>query len=240
MKKGLIASLVCLAFTAAVLAQVKVTPQKRIYTRPKPFSEYKKTFTITRPKISGVSRTVARKIENALSYEKLFNFTISQEKGEYQWLEEASYDVLYNKGRILSIGLTIEGSAAYPSGSQKFVVIDTRTGNVAVPSSVFRDKAKLAALVNKRMADAMDMAVKAWDADPDMRDLDRKELLGDKVFREKDLANYSVNAKGVTFRYEFGFPHAILAAEPDSEFAFSWEEMKPFIAPQGLLAVMTR
>ncbi|MBV6497031.1 MAG: hypothetical protein DYH05_09390 [Acidobacteria bacterium ACB1] len=240
MNKLLFTVLLCLISTTVGFAQVKVTPKKTIYKRPKPLTEYKKSFTITWPKVSGVSPAVARKIENALNYEKLFNFTIKEERTELQWLEEASYDVLYNKHNILCIGLTIEGTAAYPSGAQKYVVLDTRNGTVALPTSAFTNRTELAALVNKRMEKAIADEVSEWKKDPDMADLDQKELLGDKVFREENLVNFSIDAKGVTFRYEFGFPHAVIAAEPDSEYTFTWAEMKPYIAPRGLLAVMTR
>lgn len=240
MKKLLTCALFCLLFAVAGVAQVTVTPKKTIYKRTKPIDEYKKSFTITRPVISGVSPAIARKIEAALDYEKLFDFTIKEEQGEYQWLEEASYEVLYNEHHILCLGLTIEGTAAYPSGSQRYVVVDTRTGSAAGPADVFTDRGKLAELVNERMAKAIEDEVKVWKEDADMKDLDEKELLGDKTFTEENLANFSVDAKGVTFRYEFGFPHAILAAEPDSEYLFTWSELRSFISPQGLLAPMTR
>jgi len=240
MKKLLFTVLICLFSVGLGSAQIKVTPKKTIYKRPKPITEYKKTFTMTRPRISGVSPAVARKIENALSFEKAFDFTLRDEQIEYQWLEEASYEVLYNKNHILCVGLYIEGTAAYPSGDSRYVVLDTRNGAVAGPSTVFADRTKLAALVNKRMEKAIADEVAEWKKDPDMADLDQKELLDDKVFREENLKNFSIDAKGVTFRYEFGFPHVILAAEPDSEYAFTWAEMKPYIAPRGLLAVMTR
>ena len=94
MKKLLFAVLICLFSTALGFAQVKVTPKKTIYKRPKPMTEYKKTFTIIRPRVSGVSPAIARKIETALNYEKAFGFTIREEQTDLQWLEEASYEVL--------------------------------------------------------------------------------------------------------------------------------------------------
>ena len=241
MKKGFsCVFILCFLAVGFVAAQVRITPKKVTYRRPKPISEYKKTFTITWPKIAGRPAAVARKIENALNYEKLFDFTIKEEQTDLQWLEEATYEVLFNKHNVLCIGLSIQGTAAYPSGSDHYVVLDSTNGTVAGPSSVFVDRVKLAELVNKRMAKAIAEVVARWKTDPDLKDLDEKELLGDKVFEVKDLENFSVDAKGVAFRYEFGFPHAILAAEPDNEFDLTWKEMKPFINPRGLLAVMVR
>ncbi|MBX7060457.1 MAG: hypothetical protein K1X52_02260 [Pyrinomonadaceae bacterium] len=231
---------ICVLAVGFVVAQVRIAPKKVIYRRPKPISQYKKSFTIIWPKVTGRSASVARKIENALNYEKLFDFTIKEEQTDMQWLEEASYEVLFNKHNILCVGLSIQGTAAYPSGSDRYVVLDSRNGSVAGPSSVFIDSEKLAELVNKRMQKAIAEEVARWKTDPDLKDLDEKELLGVKVFQEANLDNFSLNTEGVTFRYEFGFPHAILGAEPDSEFLFTWAEMKPFINPRGLLAVLVR
>lgn len=56
---------------------------------------------------------------------------------EIQWLEEANYDVNYNANKMLSISLTIQGTGAYPSGSTKYLVVNTSTGTRIRPIDVF-------------------------------------------------------------------------------------------------------
>ncbi len=62
-RKFLLAVFFVCAFSFAAFAQsVVITPKKITYKRPKPLSEYKKSFVIVRPKIKGVSLTLAKKI----------------------------------------------------------------------------------------------------------------------------------------------------------------------------------
>ncbi len=62
---------ICVFSFAAFAESVVVTPRKITYKRPKPFSEYKKSFVIVRPKVKGISLTAAKKIETTISYEKI-------------------------------------------------------------------------------------------------------------------------------------------------------------------------
>lgn len=62
---------VCVFSFAAFAQSVVVTPRKITYKRPKPLSEYKKSFMIVRPKIKGVSLAAAKRIETAVGYEKI-------------------------------------------------------------------------------------------------------------------------------------------------------------------------
>src|SRR5215203_3739395 len=104
------------AFSSFVLSQsVVITPKKVTYTRRKPIADYKKTFTINYPKVKASTVALSRKIEAALSYEKNFQFTLQEEMGEIQWLEESDFEVVYNKKGVLCIILFINGMGAYPS-----------------------------------------------------------------------------------------------------------------------------
>ena len=50
------------------------------------------------------------------------------------------------------------------------------------------------------------------------------------------LDEFSISDKGVTFLYDYGFPHAIQALEPDGRYFFTWAQMKQHIKRGGLLA----
>ena len=89
-------TLIFLFLTAASdsLAQkVTVTPKKTTYRRTKAEFEEKKTFSVVRPIVKGLTPALNKKVENALSYEKLFNLNIKEEINEVQWLSEANYEV---------------------------------------------------------------------------------------------------------------------------------------------------
>jgi hypothetical protein len=232
--------LILIALTSAALADVTITSKKQTYRRPKPIADHKKTFTITWPKVKAASPALSRKIEAALSYEKAFDFTVREELREVQWLETAEYNVVYNKGNILCVSLFIEGSGAYPSGSTKYVVVDTRTGVKQTSGMVFTDLSGLVAMIRKDQEKEVAEAIVEIRKDPELREPDPSTMFTDKKFTTADLKHFSVDASGVTFHYEYGFPHVIQALAPVGEFRYSWSQIKPYIKKGGLLAPMAR
>jgi hypothetical protein len=241
MKKKLIFCLAAIVFlTSAALADVTITPRKQIYRRPKPMMDGKRTFSITWPTVRASSSALSRKIEGALSYEKAFSFTVKEEIREIQWLESATYEVIYNKGNVLCVSLNIEGSGAYPDGSTKYIVVDTSTGAKQTPAMVFADLKGLASLVAKDQKKEIALAIKEIKKDPEFQDPDPSTLFADSKFTSADLKNFSVTRSGVTFHYDYGFPHVIQALQPSGEFKYSWAQIRPFLKPGGLLAQSTR
>lgn len=226
--------------STAVLADVKITTKKQIYKRPKPQMDFKKTFTINWPVVKAATPAVSRKIEAALSYEKNFDFTIRQEMRDIQWLEEATYSVIYNKGDILCVYLSIEGSGAYPDSSDRWIVVNSKTGMKQTPAMVFKDLSVLAAMVKQDQRIEVAEAIKEMKKDPDLQDPDPSTLFTDTDFHSSELKAFSVDEKGVTFHYDYGFPHVIQAAQPAGVFTYTWAQMKPHLKAGGLLASMGR
>jgi len=230
-----------IAFSTIAFAQsVVITSKKVTYQRPKPEMDFKKTFTINYPKVKAASAVLSKKIETALSYEKNFDFTLKEEMGEIQWLEEADYDVGYNKNGVLSINLFITGSGAYPSSSNKNLVVDLKTGNKVRPVDVFTNLNNLIAKIKPMQKEEIKEAIKVIKEDPDSSDLNTDELFQNKDFKIADFEGFSLDDKGVTFKYNYAFRHAIQALQPDGTYFFSWAELKPFIKPAGLLGRFIR
>src|SRR5438445_9374102 len=128
---------------------VVITGKKVTYKRPKPMSEYKKTFTINYPKVKASTPALSKKIEAAISYASVLNLNLRDELRDTQWLEEADYEVGYNKNGILSIALSMDGSAAYPDGTTKYAIVDLRSGMRVRPTDVFSNLPGLLASVRK-------------------------------------------------------------------------------------------
>ena len=231
----MVISVTALALGTAAQSVV-ITGKKVTYTRRKPISEYKKTFEINYPKVKGRTPALSRKIENAISYRSILGLDLKEELTGAQWLSSADYEVIYNDKGVLCIDLTMEGSGAYPSGTTKTVVVDLRTGNVVKTSDVFTDLRGLAAMVRKAQKKEIAEAVERLKQDPEFKSEDPADLFKDADFRRKDLEGYSVNDKGVTFKYDYGFPHVIQAAQPDGTYFFPWAELRPYLVPGGLLA----
>lgn len=233
MKKSLILFItLTFAFAGAAVAQSsKITPKSTTYKRSKPMTEYKKSFVVVRPRISGVPSSIARKIENAISYERVMNLNIKEEQTEIQWLEEATYEVGFNERGVLSIELTMVGTGAYPSGYSKNVVVDLKSGNVITPDDAFANLPGLAALVKK--AQQEEIKETRITLKRDEPDFDGSEYFNKAKFTVKELAGFSVDKSGVTFRYDYGFPHVIQAMEPTGEYKYTWVQLRPFIKKGG-------
>lgn len=237
LKLMLAVAFVVTVFAGATFAQsVDITAKKVTYTRKKPIADHKKTFEITYPKIKAKTPAISRKIEAILSYEKAFDFTLAEELGEMQWLEEASYEVGYNLHKALSVSLSIQGSGAYPSGMTKYVVVNTATGTRATPATEFVNAPMLAAKINKMLQMEVAEAVKELKADKENQDIVPEELFRGKRFRAADLSNFSLGVHGVTFHYDYNFVHALQALEPNGEFLLAWSQMAPYLKRGGLLA----
>ncbi len=241
MKEILSAAAVLLSLCTFSFAQtVTITSNKVTYIRPKPIAEFKKTFTIDYPKVKAATPALARRIENAIDFSAVLGLNLKEELNDIQWLEEADYEVVYNRNGILTIELRMHGTGAYPSGTSKTVVVDTRTGRRVAPAAAFRNLPGLAALVNRTLKKEVEKAIVEIRNDPNNEEPATEQLFADDRFTVQHLDGFSVDEKGVTFTYNYGLPHVIKALEPDGVFSFSWQELKPFIQPRGLLARFTR
>ena len=233
---------ICIAtVSVSVAAQSVIVTKRRVtYTRPKPQSKYKRTFVVNYPKIKAATPAISTKIEQQLSYFKNFEFTLKEEMTELQWLEEADYEITHNANGLLSAALTVSGSAAYPDGSTKHIVVNIKTGERQTASSLFTNASGLASLADKKLQAEISGAKKEIKANKENADIDVNELFDGKNFDVDSLNDFSVTKDGVTFYYEYGFPHVIEALRPNGEFKFSWAELRPFISATGLLASFVR
>ena len=65
-----------------------------------------------------------------------------------------------------------------------------------------------------------------------------KEQLSGLKFVVKNLDEFAVSDKGVTFLYDARFPHAIRALQPTGEYFFSYTELRPHIRRNGPLGTL--
>ncbi|MEO6333865.1 MAG: hypothetical protein ABIO91_02690 [Pyrinomonadaceae bacterium] len=228
--------LIIMLSSAAVLAQaVIITPKKTTYRRLKPLHDGKKTFTVRRPIARAATPALSRRVTAAISPEKVLELSVREELSEYQWLEEADYKVLFNQNRLLCVELWMSGTGAYPDSVTKRVVVDSATGAPLRPADVFQNLAALAKIIKKAQSAEIVSATKEMKSDQEAR-----YLFSEANFTVTDLNQFSIDARGVTFYYDYGFPHVIQALEPAGEFHFTWAQLKPFVRSGGLLAHFIR
>ena len=216
-----------------------VTPKKEIYKRPKTDLDSKRSFTVIRPVVKGLTPALNKKTETAIGYEKNFDFNIKDEINEAQWLSEASYAVDYNKNGILGVSLTVDGAGAYPSTYTKSVVVNLKNGERIKPQDVFTKLDALVALNKKAQREEIKKAI--LDIKKENPDEENPAALFENSnFTVENLNEFTVSDKGVTFLYDYGFPHVILALQPEGKYFFSWAQLKPFIKRDGLFGKFIR
>lgn len=236
MKKLILFTAIGFILSFEILGQsVKIIPKTVTYTRPKPSTDFRKTFTITYPIVSGISPKLAKKIEDSISYKKVLSFKVEDEMGDYQWLEEGTFEVGYNKKGVLSIYLSFSGTAAYPTYFGKNAVIDLKTGDRVTAKDVFVDQNSLVREIRKIQKAEINYSIKEIKAQSDFRDVDTDSLFKFAEFKKIHLEDFSVNDQGVTFSYSYSFPRIYMTIEPSGNYFLSWKEIKRFIKPVGLL-----
>jgi hypothetical protein len=242
MKNKVLFALIILSLSAsfAFSQSVVITPKKTTYTRKKPQSEYKKTFTINYPKVKASTTALSKRIEASIDYGAVLGLNLKEELSEAQWLEEADYEVLYNKRGVLCITLSMNGSAAYPSGLSKNVVVDIANGTRVKAADIFTNITGLTTLVRKSQKKEIANSISEIKKDPSNQEPHPETLFKDSKFKAADLEWFSVDDSGVKFHYDYGFPHVIQALQPEGTFFFTWKQLGPYIRKSGLLARLAR
>ena len=154
------------------------------------------------------------------------------------WLVEIDYEVTLNRHSILSLTYTEDGMGAHPSSSSESLAVDLRTGKAITAKDLFKPASlpALAARVDKALQAAVRKTRREWGEEH----LENFEKRLNVHFGVDGLDSFKLDERGVTFLYDFEFPHAFLAAEPEEEYFLSYKELKPFIDEKGLLAPFTK
>lgn len=237
LKKTFLVSVCLLTFSAfsTVGQSVKIIPKMVTYTRPKAISNFKKTFTVIYPIVKGTSLHLAKKIEESISYKKVMSLDIQDEVNNSDWLQEADYRVSYNQRGVLSIYLNYTGTGAYEQYFGKNVVVDLKTGKRVTAKDVFSNLNGLVAKIKSIQKDEIAESIKEIKNQKDFNDVNTDDLFRYVDFKKIHLEDFSIDAKGVSFQYDYGFPRIYMMIEPSNSYFLSWKEIKPYIKKDGLL-----
>lgn len=195
----------------------------------------KRRATITYPVVSGLNQRVLRRVQAILQVKNVFDSSIAEYRDD-TWLEEFSYEVNYNKNSILDITFSQTGSGAYPDDQSRHFAINLKNGRVFKASDVFvvDQFGALAGLVDVQLQDELKEIARENAKDlPEYQEIVQSQ--GELKFAPKNLDDFSVNAKGITFLFDAGYPHVIRAFEPGGQYFISFEELKPYIKRDGAL-----
>ena len=239
-------ALVAIAATVAAQDHVIVQAKRVVIIRTgkevRDFPERRKAI-VRYPIISGLSNGIAlRRIQTTLSLKNASGSTLAEYRRE-PGLLSFDYKVNYNQNYLLDITFTGEAEGAYPETATKHFLIGLKDGKVIKATDAFNPEslAALAHQADQKLKDEIKELLQANEedksTDADQRSMIKEELSGLK-FDVKNLDEFSVSNKGVTFLYDAHFRHAIRALEPAGEYFFSYAELRHFIKRNGPLGTL--
>jgi len=223
------------ALSICCYSQVNISAKKMTFQRKgADVPDFKKTFEVNHPQISGVNSKLKKMLEKTIDYWSNFDMKLEDNLNDDYWLDSFDFNVTYNHNSVLVIELIMEGSGAYPDGSVKTLVIDLTTGKRMYFSDTFTDIGQLLVKIDRAQQDEKNDYLTELKRDNPEDAATALELINEKSFDPKTLDEFSIDDNGVTFIYDYGFPHAVEALEPEGRYFFTWTQMKPHI-PNGSL-----
>lgn len=196
---------------------------------------------------------VSSKVAEVVKKESLLQQTLNMSREEAKaWIEQEQtgnlpkhglvtfdLDTVYNQHCVLSISCYSEGIGAYLSTWREYLNYDLKKEKVFLVRDFIRnDKMKeLIEAANKKLNDEV---VKHFDDIPEGEDGRgwAMEIVENSTpqFSEENIDHFFVTENGVTYIYDFDFPHAVQALAPDGGIAFSISEIRPFLKEEGPLS----
>ncbi|MBX9853362.1 MAG: DUF4163 domain-containing protein [Cytophagaceae bacterium] len=190
----------------------------------------------------GVTQTIQDNINSKLTAEA-FSFSDSKddicecsEEGYSYGVTSGSFDVLNNKNNILSIQWCGETMGAYPSGYCTYKNFDIRDGSIIGLSNIYTEEGieYILGQVNKEI----NARLEALTRDPEVEE-DAKawiqDLTAERTLVKDDLREFSLDSKGLTIRYNLGFPHAVQCYAPSGDVFIPYTALEKWVMEEGVL-----
>jgi hypothetical protein len=190
------------------------------------------------PIASGLADAVlTKKVQEAISLKQVLGQSLAEMQKDYlgnSWLNEVSYTVNYNQDNILDLTYLVSGSAAYPSSYEKHVSVSLKTGKVLRARDLFKAEGvrAIAQTIEPMMQqEILQKIAEFGKEDPDIN----RDLFAKHHFQAKNVEEFTIGKTGVTFLYNFDFPHVIKAAEPSGAYLMPYSKLARYIRQDGAL-----
>lgn len=197
--------------------------------------------TVIYPRISGIDSLLAQNLEasidsyylqDSLGGKPLSYAELVAKKG--QGLHD--YKVNYNDNGLLDITFHWKLILGHLYEEFYTIIFDVNNGTRIMPQSVF---IKTSGLVDKiRKAQKLDAKQAIAEMKKNHNAYSMCSFLK-REFHEKfsarNLTNFSISDKGITFVYNYNREHICAEMYPKGRYFFTWKEIKTFIKPTGLL-----
>lgn len=147
------------------------------------------------------------------------------------------FEVLHHDARVVTIATRVSTMGAYPSVTESTVSLAWATGD-RIGAEAFRSdkKADLARLLNSRVHDSWRASKRELSKGPSDQAACGDVLRGEgPSFTEKNLDSVYVDAQGISFMFDFDFPHAVRACSPLVDLRLPWAAAQPYLDLSGSL-----
>ncbi len=177
--------------------------------------------SISWPLVEGTSGGIER-INEILEYKNVTGESIDEIVTNYRMygagIVGSSFVVNWMNAEYLDLQITVETLGAYPSQMVFNFLFNLETGEEVTAEDLF-------------MEEQITDLVKLCDHELQNRITDQIE--DEFTFTETDLNQLGMRRSGIVFHYDFNFPHASAAMEPDGELFFSWNVLNEFLLPEA-------
>lgn len=209
----------------------------RVGKKGRAFPDYKEA-VIHYPVASGLTNlAILKRVQAAISLKQVLGQSLEEMRQEYienQWLTQVEYVINYNRNNILDLTYAVSGVGAYPSGFEKWVSVDLKTGKRLRAKDLFKanELGAIAQSIDQQMQQNIQQKIaEVRQQEPDLS----VDVFANHRFEPKHLEDFTIGKTGVTFHYSFGFPHVIKAAEPSGDYLIPYSKLTRYIRPDGVL-----
>lgn len=225
-----------------IIMTQKVTKIHKSKDAPAPQNEAVVSYPLAMDKYVP-SQSILPTLQKSLSTEKIIGDSVAKIAAEIKegknWLEEIQYQVVYNKNYLVNIEMTQSGCGAYPDSSVRRALISTKDGRSLSAKDLFVESSfkSLKAMIHKKLEENAQTQSKDLAAgSAEDKDSLRNQIQESFKYSQIDLSQFVLDDSGITFTYDWGFPHAIEALEPSGDCSYTFAELKPYIRKDGPLA----
>jgi len=168
-------------------------------------------------------------INELLDYESVtgesIETTVENFKQTGRGIVGADFTVVFADAEFLDIQIIVETLGAYPSSNVQNFLFSLTTGEEVTAGNLFLQK-RLPEVVELCEYRLRGNIVRKCEEDPDLL-----SSLEEYHFTEVWLDRVGMRSEGLVFHYDFQFPHAMLAGEPEEELFFTWDELDGYLLP---------
>lgn len=181
---------------------------------------------------------------NDYTSEEAQNWLDEYERGTLpiQGLTAFETDTTYYGHCIIGISYRLDWMGAYPSSHIGYINYNLKTGDTLRIQDVVVEGEMdvLLQLCNQKLQQNIDDNRKQLVAGDGLEDAEWHITEYPPQFTQDNINNFYISDTGITFRYEFDFPHVMQGMEPDGDISVSKDELRQLLNSDGPLGFLKK